>query len=147
MINMNITSPFILCLQKIMLTNIDCDIHNQRPFFVYNMKILKKWQIPLNGSVETDGRKHQQIICRGCSTSKHTLPINDRTHTSSFPLSYKLWSDLNRLLCSYIRPSVLKRQLIGRLLLLGVFVHDAPNRCQWVWTTLARLLLNRPCSL
>ena len=23
------------------------DIHNQRPFFVYKMKILKKWQIPL----------------------------------------------------------------------------------------------------
>ena len=73
--NMNITSPFILCLQKIMLTNIDCDIH-QRPFFVYKMKILKKWQIPLNGSVETDGRKYQQVINRGCSTSKHTLLIH-----------------------------------------------------------------------
>ena len=25
----------------------DCDIHNQRPFFVHKMKIPKKWQIPL----------------------------------------------------------------------------------------------------
>ena len=25
----------------------DCDIHNQWPFFVYKMRIPKKWQIPL----------------------------------------------------------------------------------------------------
>ena len=25
----------------------DCDIHNQWPFFVYKMKIPKKWQFPL----------------------------------------------------------------------------------------------------
>ena len=25
----------------------DCDIDNQLPFFVYKMKIPKKWQIPL----------------------------------------------------------------------------------------------------
>ena len=26
----------------------DCDIHNQRTFFVYKMKIPKKWQILLS---------------------------------------------------------------------------------------------------
>ena len=26
----------------------DCDIHNQRPFFVYEMKIPQRWQIPLS---------------------------------------------------------------------------------------------------
>ena len=27
----------------------DCDIHNQRPFFVYKMEIPQKWQILLKG--------------------------------------------------------------------------------------------------
>ena len=25
----------------------DCDIHNKQPFFVFKMRIPKKWQIPL----------------------------------------------------------------------------------------------------
>ena len=29
------------------MLNSSCDIHNQQLFFVYEMKIPKKWQIPL----------------------------------------------------------------------------------------------------
>ena len=32
---------------KIFFQQLQCDTHNQRPFFVYKMKIPKKWQIPL----------------------------------------------------------------------------------------------------
>ena len=39
--------PLEIFFKMIFFQQKDCDIHNQRPFFVYKMKIPKKWQIPL----------------------------------------------------------------------------------------------------
>ena len=60
----------------------DCDIHNQQPFFVYKMKIPKKWQIPLRHSLNICN-----VIVFENEYRRNKLPVH---FTNYFPLVHQV---------------------------------------------------------
>ena len=53
-----------LSMKMIFFQQKDCDIHNQRPFFIiYKKKITKKWQIPLRLSFYPRVKQNENENC------------------------------------------------------------------------------------